>query len=130
MSLLKIYAGPALQKALREIIQPVEIIYQHVDQPEPDTMSALADLDSMLAAWLTIHLHSAPTAATDRLLVRNPDQNLDLTFIGPPLGTELAALVSAIIIAGRGKSGLAAATQQRLKTLTEPTPIQVFTTPT
>jgi hypothetical protein len=53
-----------------------------------------------------------------------------LIFTGAPVGTELAALVSAIVVAGRGDSGLAPATRQALAGLRQPVHLEVFTTPT
>jgi hypothetical protein len=54
----------------------------------------------------------------------------ELVFVGAPLGLELAALVSAIIVAGRGDSGLLPKTRQALACLQVPVHLEVFTTPT
>jgi alkyl hydroperoxide reductase subunit AhpF len=129
MSLLKIYQGPILRALLDEIHSPVEVIYQALEQPEPETMAALKDLMA-----LTLHLSvttrpAAPEAEADRVIVQGV-KGQALVFIGPPLGTELAALVSAIVVAGRGDSGLSAPTRQALAALTGPVHLEVFTAPT
>lgn len=128
MTLLKIYQGRALQTALSEVVKPVQISYQALDQPEPDTLEALAELDK-LTPYLLLDIHQTPAEAADRVIVQG-EQGGQLVFVGPPVGTELAALVSAIIIAGRGKSGLTAATRQALAGLQTRVQLVVFTTPT
>ena len=52
-----------------------------------------------------------------------------LRFVGPPLGAEIAAMVSAVVVAGQGYAGLSAATQAALTRLTSPVHVQIFTTP-
>jgi alkyl hydroperoxide reductase subunit AhpF len=128
MSILKIYQGQALQTAVAEIVAPVQITYVALDQPEPDTLQALADLMTVTPhlALTTIH---RPDGTADRVTVRGQNGR-ELTFIGAPLGTELAALVSAIIVAGRGSSGLSLQTQRGLANLCHPVLMEVFTTPT
>jgi alkyl hydroperoxide reductase subunit AhpF len=129
MSILKIYQGQALQQALAEIVAPVEVIYSAIDQPEPDTVAALADLMA-LTAYLSVTTQPAgPNASADRVIVRS-QAGRELVFIGAPLGLELAALVSAIIVAGRGDSGLLPETRQALAQLQAPVHLEVFTTPT
>jgi alkyl hydroperoxide reductase subunit AhpF len=129
MSLLKIYQGQAIQAALSAIVSPVQVDYAALDQPEPDTLSALADLTA-LTPFLSVTTHPAdPHAPADRVIVRSR-AGRDLVFVGAPLGLELATLVSAIIVAGRGDSGLAQATKETLAGLSIPVHLQVFTTPT
>lgn len=128
MSLLKIYQGRAIQAALSAIVSPVQVDYAALDQPEPDTLAALVDLQT-LTPYLSVNVSQEPTLAADRLAVRGANGR-DLVFIGAPLGTELAALVSAIIVAGRGESGLAQASRETLARLSTPVYLQVFTTPT
>lgn len=128
MSLLKIYPGQALTAALAEVTIPVRAIYTAVDQPEPDTMQALADLMS-LTPCLSLEVQHQPDAPADRLVIQSVDDR-ELAFLGPPLGLELTALVSAIITAGRGDSGLSPATRRGLARLSGPVRVQVFTTPT
>lgn len=129
MSILKIYQGQALQQALQEIIAPVEVIYFAIDQPEPDTLAALSDLMA-LTAHLSVTTQSAdPHAPADRVIVRS-QAGRELVFAGAPIGLELAALVSAIIIVGREDSGLLPETRQALARLRIPVHLEVFTTPT
>jgi alkyl hydroperoxide reductase subunit AhpF len=128
MPILKIYQGQTLQAALSQMILPVQVIYTALDQPEPDTLKALADLEA-LTSYLSVKLNQDPTLEADRLLVR-AENGRELVFWGAPLGLELAALFSAVIVAGRGQSGLALATRQALARLTAPVHLQVFTTPT
>lgn len=129
MSLLKIYQGQALQQALQEIKSPVEVIYLAIDQPEPDTLSALSDL-AALTKYLTVTTKPAGfNAPADRVIVCS-SSGRELVFVGAPLGLELAALVSAIIVSGREGSGLLPQTQQALVHLRTPIHLEVFTTPT
>ncbi|MCL4301399.1 MAG: hypothetical protein KJ077_37205 [Anaerolineae bacterium] len=129
MSILKIYQGAALQQALAEIVAPVEVIYFAVDQPEPDTLAALADLMALTAQLSVTTQPAGLTVPADRVVVRS-QAGRELVFVGAPLGLELAALVSAIIVAGRGDSGLLPATRQALARLQSLVHLEVFTTPT
>ena len=128
MSILKIYGGQALQKALDEITGPVQVTYHALDHPEPEVMVALDTLMS-LTPFLSATIESTPDAEADRVIVKR-NQNRGLVFFGPPVGTELAALLSAIVVAGRGCSGLLPKTQQALAQLAGPVHLDVFTTPT
>jgi alkyl hydroperoxide reductase subunit AhpF len=51
-------------------------------------------------------------------------------FYGAPEGYELVSLLDAILAASANDSGLSAATRERVKGLTEPLHLQVFSTPT
>jgi alkyl hydroperoxide reductase subunit AhpF len=128
MSLLKIYGGRALDAALAEIVGPVQVIYEVADRPEPDTVQALTDLTN-LTPNLSVDLQQQPFGQVDRLLVL-AESGAALIFVGAPMGTELAALISAIIVVGRGTSGLTDATRQLLAALPGPLHLTVFTTPT
>jgi alkyl hydroperoxide reductase subunit AhpF len=128
MSILKIYRSHALQQTLDEITHPVQVVYRVVDEPQPDTLAALDDLLA-LTPHLSVSTQPAPTAVADRLVVRGP-KGPELIFTGAPVGTELAALVSAIVVAGRGDSGLLPQTRQVLAQLPAPVRLEVFTTPT
>lgn len=128
MSTVKIYHGKALQAALDEILQPVEVLYQAADQPEADTLAALQEL-AQLTPHLSFTVQPQPGALADRLLVHSL-RGRKLVFVGAPVGTELAALVAAVVIAGRGDSGLDAATRLALAALTALVHLEVFTTPT
>jgi NADH-dependent peroxiredoxin subunit F len=129
MSLLKIYQGQALRKALAEIITSVEVVYLALDEPEPDTLAALNELKSLTPLLSLTRLQLSGYEETDRVIVRG-EQGGEMVFAGPPIGTELAALVSAIVVAGRGDSGLSAPTRERLAGLPGPVHLQIFTTPT
>jgi alkyl hydroperoxide reductase subunit AhpF len=127
MSILKIYHGQALQMTLDEIIFPVEVRYLAVAQPEPDTLAALADLMT-LTPHLSVATYKQQVGEADQVVVRS-ERGPELIFVGAPLGTELASLVSAIVVAGRGDSGLSRQTKQALADLSEPVYVEVFTTP-
>ena len=129
MSILKVYRGQALQTALNEIISPVEVIYVAVDRPEPDTLANLAELGALTPYLSVTTRPSAPDASADRVIVRS-HSGRELVFVGAPVGLELAALVSAIIVAGREDSGLLPETRQALRGLQQPVHLEVFTTPT
>ncbi len=128
MTILRIYEGQALRATLNQITAPVQITYFALDQPELDTMTAVSDL-AALTPYLSYRVEAAPTAIADRVVVQG-GQGGTLTFIGAPIGTELAALVAAIVVTGRGQSGLMALTQQQLSGLNKNVRIEVFTSPT
>lgn len=129
MSILKIYRGQALRQALKEIKQPVEVIYFALEQPEPDTLAALSELMA-LTGYLSVTTQAAEAnSPADRLVVRS-HSGRELVFVGATLGLELAALVSAIIVSGRGDSGLLPETRQALAQLHTPLKLEIFTTPT
>jgi hypothetical protein len=129
MALLKIYGGQALQVTLNEIISPVQVTYQALEAPEPDTIAALEDLRALTPHLSFTVAPAPPEAAADRVTVQGSSPQ-ELVFLGPPVGTELAALVSAIVVAGRGASGLSGETRATLVTLAQPAHLEVFTTPT
>ena len=128
MSILKIYQGQILQAALSEIVSPVHINYAAVDQPEPDLLAALTDLQALVSD-MAVEITPEAALEADQLTVRG-EHGPKLIFIGAPLGTELAALVSAVIVAGRGQSGLTPETKKILAGLSAAAHLQVFTTPT
>ena len=128
MSILKIYGGGVLQAALATLVKPVQVTYLALDQPEPDTIQVLTDLKK-LTPNLAVSVQYKPLNEADRVIVAG-ENGRQLVFVGPPLGTELAALVSAVIVAGRTDSGLLAVTQQALTRLRSPVHLQIFTTPT
>ena len=128
MSILRIYQGYALQAALAEIVRPVQVNYIALDQPESATVQALADL-MKLTPYLSVNIQPELTAEADRVIIQDQDGH-KLVFVGPPVGTELAALVSAVIVTGRGRSGLSWPTRQSLANLHSPIHLAVFTTPT
>jgi alkyl hydroperoxide reductase subunit AhpF len=128
VSILRIYRGQALKNALSEIVAPVEVTYSAIDTPEADTLEALAEL-AELTPYLSVSTHDGQAGEADQVVVRG-QQGGEMVFAGAPIGTELAALVSAIVVAGRGESGLSAATRARLAGLPGPVHLQVCTTPT
>lgn len=129
MALLKIYGGQALQATLNEIVFPVLVTYLALDTPEPDTLAALEDLRALTPHLSVATAPADPEAPADRVTVQG-SQGPALAFMGAPVGTELAALVSAIVVAGRGTSGLAPATRHALAGLSHPVRLEIFTTPT
>jgi alkyl hydroperoxide reductase subunit AhpF len=58
------------------------------------------------------------------------DRDYGIRYYGVPSGFEFGALVSDILDASRGESGLSEQSKIQLKQLTEPMHLQVFTTPT
>jgi alkyl hydroperoxide reductase subunit AhpF len=127
MSILKIYGGRAVQTALAEVVKPVLIIYLALDQPAPDTLEALADLTA-LTPYATVNVQQEPAGEVDQVVIR-AENGRELRFVGPPLGTEIAAMVSAVVVAGRGYAGLSATTRAEVTRLTSPVHMLIFTTP-
>jgi alkyl hydroperoxide reductase subunit AhpF len=113
---------------LQEIISPVQVDYMTPDQPEPDLLGALADLKTLTPHLLT-RVKQDSTLEVDRLVVQG-ENSRELIFVGAPLGLELAALISAIVVAGRNDSGLSPETRETLADLPAPVHLEVFTTPT
>jgi hypothetical protein len=128
MSILKIQGGSAVRAALAEVVKPVRLTYLALDRPEPDTIEALTTLQA-LTPYLTVDVQQEPAGEVDRIIVGKKNRP-QLIFVGPPVGTELAALVSAVIVAGRDYSGLSATTQKTLARVNSPVHLQIFTTPT
>lgn len=129
MSILKIYQGASLQALLEEIVSPVEVICLAVEQPGPDTLAVLSDLMALTPHLSVTTQPAPPDLAADRVIVRSQNGR-ELLFTGAPLGLELAALVSAVVVAGRGDSGLGPKTRQALADLRTPVHLEIFTTPT
>jgi hypothetical protein len=129
MSILRIYQGRALEAVLAEINGPVTVTYLGLEAPEPETMAALAELQKLTPYLAVQRSPAGPEAEADQVMVQG-QAGLALVFIGPPIGTELASLVSAIVVAGRGDSGLRAETRQVLAALAGPIHLEVFTSPT
>jgi len=128
MAILKIYQGRALEAVLAEINRRVTVTYLALVEPEPETMAALAELQKLTPHLAVQSGQAKPEAEADRVLVQG-QAGPALVFIGPPMGTELAALVSAIVVVGRGDSGLRAETRQALAALAGPVHLEVFTSP-
>lgn len=57
-------------------------------------------------------------------------QDYGIRFYGVPAGYEFSALLDAVTLAGRGDSGLSEDSRKRLAGVSEPTSLQVFSTPT
>lgn len=57
-------------------------------------------------------------------------EDYGIRFVGVPAGYEFTSLLDAVMLAGRGESGLSAESKQLLAAVTETTSIQVFSTPT
>lgn len=57
-------------------------------------------------------------------------QDYGIRFFGVPAGYEFSSLLDAIMLAGRGESGLSPESRALLAAVTEPTVLQVFSTPT
>jgi glutaredoxin-like protein len=63
-------------------------------------------------------------------LALSTDRETGIRFIGAPLGYEVSSLIEAIRIASSGDSGLSEASRALVATVSQPTHIQVFVTPT
>ncbi|MBI1873228.1 MAG: thioredoxin family protein [Acidobacteria bacterium] len=57
-------------------------------------------------------------------------EDYGIRFFGVPAGYEFTSLLDAVMLAGRGESGLSADSRALLAAVTEPTSLQVFSTPT
>lgn len=127
MSLLKLYPRETLHRLLAEVAQPVTISYTAVDAL-PEDVAATLDQLAALSPLINVDTQLDFLVETDEVRIRAAAGGT-LHFVGPPLGTEVAALVSAVVVAGRGDSGLATATRSALADLL-PLTLRIFTTPT
>jgi alkyl hydroperoxide reductase subunit AhpF len=128
MAILKIIDSKQLAAVLAEIEQPVYIQLRTPDQPEPDLLDALADLQR-LCPLLRLEQQTDTILEADEVTIKGAADR-GLHFQGPPLGTELAALISACVVVGRRDSGLPSVIREGLASLREPVQLAVFTTPT
>ena len=64
------------------------------------------------------------------IVVLRNGEDTRMRFLGAPTGYEFVPLVEAVLLAGTGKTELEAASETMLASVTEPTDIKVFSTPT
>jgi len=64
------------------------------------------------------------------IVVLRNGEDTRMRFLGAPTGYEFVPLVEAVLLAGTGKTELEAASETLLASVTEPTDIKVFSTPT
>lgn len=64
------------------------------------------------------------------IVVLRDGQDTRMRFLGAPTGYEFVPLVEAVLLAGTGKADLEPESEARLKAVTTPTEIKVFSTPT
>ena len=64
------------------------------------------------------------------IVVLRNGEDTRMRFLGAPTGYEFVPLVEAVLLAGTGKTVLEAASETMLASVTEPTDIKVFSTPT
>ncbi|MFQ5611636.1 MAG: hypothetical protein ACE5H9_05840 [Anaerolineae bacterium] len=128
MAILKIVRGQSLELVLSEITHPVRLLLTSPDSPEPELLNALADL-RRLCPLISLVQRTDPGLEADTLAVVG-ETDRGLRFLGPPLGTELAALVSAVVVVGRRSARLPASFREALGSLNRPVRLEVFTTPT
>lgn len=63
------------------------------------------------------------------ILIQGTDAKRPLYYVGTPLGHEFTTLIDGIVDASQGRTRLTPATISSLQTVTEPTSIKVFVTP-
>ncbi len=64
------------------------------------------------------------------IVVLRNGEDTRMRFLGAPTGYEFVPLVEAVLLAGTGRTELEAASETMLASVTEPTDIKVFSTPT
>jgi len=64
------------------------------------------------------------------IVVLRDGQDTRMRFLGAPTGYEFVPLVEAVLLAGTGKADLEPESEAKLKAVTTPTEIKVFSTPT
>ena len=143
MSLLSAQDEQALKQHLSEIEKPVTALLftQTIGGSESGPVARqVLDEIARLNDKITIQEKNFVLDQEDRtrygvdkspaIVVLSDGQDTRMRMYGAPVGYEFVGLVEALLIAGTGKLDLQDSTMAMLAGVTEPTTIQVFSTPT
>lgn len=143
MSLLSAQDEQALKQHLAEIEKPVTVLLftQTIGGSESgpvakqvlDEIARLNDKITIVEKNFVLDLEDRGKYGVDKspaMVILSDGQDSRMRMYGAPVGYEFVGLVEAILIAGTGKTDLEDETMALLNGVTEPTHIQVFSTPT
>ena len=143
MSLLSAQDEHALKQHLAEIEKPVTALLftQAIGGSESGPVARqVLDEIARLNEKITIQEKNFVLDQDDRtrygidkspaIVILSDGQDTRMRMYGAPVGYEFVGLVEALLIAGTGKLDLQDSTMAMLAGVTEPTTIQVFSTPT
>jgi alkyl hydroperoxide reductase subunit AhpF len=136
-----------LREAFGEMTRPVRLLFFTqtlgcetclLTKQILDELPVLSDRITIEEVNFVLDKEKAAQYAIDRVpavaLVTEDEEGRErdtrIRFLGAPSGYEFMALIQAVLLAGGRDSGISDATRERLAAVTEPTTIQVFTTPT
>ena len=143
MSLLSAQDEQALEQHLSEIEKPVTaLLFTQtfggsesgvVARQVLDEIARLNDKISIQEKNFVLDLDDRAKYGVDKspaIVILADGQDTRMRMYGAPVGYEFVGLVEALLIAGTGKLDLEESTLALLAAVTEPTNIQVFSTPT
>jgi alkyl hydroperoxide reductase subunit AhpF len=143
MSLLSEQDEQALKQHLSEIEKPVTALLftQTIGGSESgpvarqvlDEIARLNDKITIQEKNFVLDLEDRTRYGIDKspaIVILGDGQDTRMRMYGAPVGYEFVGLVEALLIAGTGKLDLEDSTLALIKGVTEPTYIQVFSTPT
>ena len=143
MSLLSAQDEQALKQHLSEIQKPVTtVLFTQtfggtesgiVARQVLDEIARLNDKISVVEKNFVLDLDDRAKYGVDKspaIVILADGEDTRMRMYGAPVGYEFVGLVEAILIAGTGKLDLEDSTVALLAAVTEPTHIQVFSTPT
>ena len=143
MSLLSAQDEQALKQHLSEIEKPVTALLftQAIGGSESgpvarqvlDEIARLNDKITIQEKNFVLDLEDRAKYGVDKspaIVILSDGQDTRMRMYGAPVGYEFVGLVEALLIAGTGKLDLEDSTLALIAGVTEPTSIQVFSTPT
>ena len=98
-----------------------------------DELATLNDKISVVEKNFVLDSEDRATYRVERepaIVVLGNGEDTRMRFLGAPTGYEFVPLVEAVLLAGTGKVELEPESETRLASVTEPTDIKVFSTPT
>ena len=98
-----------------------------------DELAALNDKITVVEKNFVLDTEDRAVYGVERepaIVVLRNGEDTRMRFLGAPTGYEFVPLVEAVLLAGTGKVELEAASEIKLASVTEPTDIKVFSTPT
>jgi len=141
MSLLGERERAAVREQFQRLENPVKLIHftqELMCETCPETKKLLEEVAS-LSDKITLEVHNftlereiAAQYGVDKVpaTVVEGQRKYGIRFYGLPSGYEFASLLHAILAASHSTSGLTEASKLQLRSITTPTHIQVFVTPT
>lgn len=138
MALMSADVRKHVTERLSVMTQPVELVVHSDDSEEGRVLlelaQELAEVNSLVQVRAESGAGVGASAAVEQapaLTFRDPaGRDPGLRYYGLPLGYEFVVLLEDLIDLGTGQSQLSARTLEQVRTITRPTVIKVFVTPT